>query len=524
MKCFIYNPENEAIPSEAFLSLGYEAHSFPVSTPDGALAQSEYNLSAHGAFYAFCNTLQVRQRRATFVKMLLEATDDAPVIFADSGAIPAVSSGILREAIDQGLARHPEADVFRLDAYHTSTPEASVAFEAFSEQHCSPTGQPYSARPRAFVVLPRGRKAVAEILRNCPLPVEMALESAHLAHDLTLLVPNLNLVRQTVAPATNAGVIVPDIWTNRKMALCLASYKRPEDLQRQLYTMLDQTYDHFHIFVALKGIPEYIANTFILPQFQHAIEAGRLTIRLFPNTNQFTNLLDTVRGLDVSSFDLFLKIDDDDFYSRDYLATINDFYMYIPKTLSCIYQGKSRILLRKRGMLTLGVQDYRMNGSTQVMTKQVFSRLHEAEQRPEIVRSILGHSNIAYLEDAFNDAVMSIYGKANILPYLIRKGIDNHYMVQQSNASVLRGGLVADDLRKHTDVCETDMPREDFIFVCHPNWEDTLRLYDGRATRAANGDSAQILSYTGDSLCLKWDAWGCERFSKNDNGAFTLNR
>lgn len=524
MKYLIYNPENGAIPSEAFLSLGYDADVFPISAADSVLEKIEYNLSAHGAFYAFCNTLRVRQRRATFVKMLLEATDDEPVILADFGAIPAVSSGILREAIDRCLARHPEADGFRLDAYHTPTPEASVEFEAFSWQHCSPTGQPYSALPRAFAVLPRSRKAVAEIIKNCPFPVEMALESAHLAHDLTLLVPNLSLVRQTIAPTINAEVIVPDIWTNRRMALCLASYKRPEDLQRQIYTMLDQSYDDFHIFVALKGIPEYYAKTFILPQFQHAIEAGRLTIRFFPNANQLTNLLDTVRGLDVSSFDLFLKIDDDDFYSRDYLATINDFYMYTPKTVSCIYRGKCRTLMRKNGMLTLGYFTGTVHGGLLTTTKQVISHLYEAERNPEIIRPIFGRSNIGYCEDVFTVAVESLYGKANIAPYLIRKGIDNHYVMQLSNTSVTRGGLVASDLKKHADLCEKDMPREEFIFVRHPNWEDTLRLYDGRAYRASSSDSAQILSFDGASLHLKWNGWGYERFSKNENGAFMLTK
>lgn len=58
----------------------------------------------------------------------------------------------------------------------------------------------------------------------------------------------------------------------------------------------------------------------ILPQFQPYIDAGRLTIRYFPNSNQLTNLLDCTRGLDVSDYELFLKIDDDDFYSRDYAS------------------------------------------------------------------------------------------------------------------------------------------------------------------------------------------------------------
>lgn len=66
------------------------------------------------------------------------------------------------------------------------------------------------------------------------------------------------------------------------MALCLASYKRPEDLQRQIFSIMNQSYDNFLLFEAVKGIPEFFINTFIIPQFQHFIDEGRLTIRCFP--------------------------------------------------------------------------------------------------------------------------------------------------------------------------------------------------------------------------------------------------
>ena len=75
------------------------------------------------------------------------------------------------------------------------------------------------------------------------------------------------------------------------------------------------------------------SSPFSFPQFQEFIDEGRLTLRWFPNKNQLSNLADTIRGLDTTDYELFVKIDDDDFYGRDYLLTINEFHSKSPSTI-----------------------------------------------------------------------------------------------------------------------------------------------------------------------------------------------
>ena len=50
-----------------------------------------------------------------------------------------------------------------------------------------------------------------------------------------------------------------------RIAACLASYRRLTDLQRQIWCMMDQSYENFHVFAAVKGIPkQHTARPFFL--------------------------------------------------------------------------------------------------------------------------------------------------------------------------------------------------------------------------------------------------------------------
>ena len=319
-------------------------------------------------------------------------------------------------------------------------------------------------------------------------------------------------------------------WRKRRMALCMASYKRPVDLQRQIYAMMNQSYDadYFHLFVAVKGISEFCLRTMILPQFQAYIDAGRLTIRYFPNSNQLTNLLDCTRGLDVSDYELFLKIDDDDFYSRDYLRTVNECYTTIPQHYSCFYRDAVWAMYHYNRILAPKKEDYDIFGATLVMSWSVWQEVQRSENEPDIIRRTMSHgggfahTRIAYMEDNFIHRLMQIHGCVNIAPLVRSKGISGFIMPQHSNASVMRGGLVPHDLAQHVDVAEKDVPREHILFAIHPQWADTLRIYGSTVTRLSTGDVAEAVDFSTDRLTLKWHRWGEESFARREDGAYIL--
>lgn len=58
--------------------------------------------------------------------------------------------------------------------------------------------------------------------------------------------------------------------------------------------------------------------------------------------------------------------------------------------------------------------------------------------------------------------------------------------------------------------------------VQHKAWRDSLRFTDDAACRVHSHDTASVLAYDGTSLSLKWDNWGIEHFSRNEEGIFEL--
>lgn len=131
------------------------------------------------------------------------------------------------------------------------------------------------------------------------LPTDIALEAANSNGELHIRVARHNLFYQHERTKKRPAC---------RIAACLSSYRRLTDLQRQIWCMMDQSYENFHVFAAVKGIPEATYRKTVLPLFEHFIQEGRLTMRLFPNKNQLSNFLDAIRDLDISDYDLLPKL------------------------------------------------------------------------------------------------------------------------------------------------------------------------------------------------------------------------
>ena len=110
---------------------------------------------------------------------------------------------------------------------------------------------------------------------------------------------------------------------DHRFLLLLSSYKRPIYLINQVHKLLKQNYKNFNISISLKGINESVVNSFILPDIQSYIQEKRIIFQQHKNAHQFKNLLNSFRNIDLSSYDYLCKIDDDDWYSSDYLKTVN---------------------------------------------------------------------------------------------------------------------------------------------------------------------------------------------------------
>lgn len=124
------------------------------------------------------------------------------------------------------------------------------------------------------------------------------------------------------------------------LALMISSYGRVPDLLRQVYAMAyEQEYQNTTICLSVKGLTEYTVNQVILPHLSSLISRGKVKMRIDGNTNQTWNILDTIRDEDLDSYDLFLKIDDDDFYHPKYTRWVAEGLLLGPKGSSTYVTG-----------------------------------------------------------------------------------------------------------------------------------------------------------------------------------------
>lgn len=397
-----------------------------------------------------------RSLRASFANLLLayENSYDDFIIFGESDIAPNVDASTVRAVVEKALAQHKDLDVLRLHLHLVEAPSQGIAdcYTFRMPQFDSYTDVNYSWGTHALVIPKSSRRKVAELFRDCKLPIDVALEALNYKDELKVYVTSADLFYQKKRTAR------PDVrkqphWRERNMAVCITSYKRPESAIKQIYTFLHQTYnpERFHIFAVVKGISEFLFNSLIVTQFKSFIEAGRLTLRYAPNKSQLSNFLDCTRGLDIDKFDLFLKVDDDDFYNQTYLEAVNEFHAKIAQTSCSVMQGACRHLSKKEGIIaaTLGFHYYVM-GASFVMTREVLEGLKKAETDESYRQSLWkrvwnsGQMDIRQAEDQLMHRLMQDVGLENRLQFVHSKAAYiPHITVNASNEqSVTRGNFM----------------------------------------------------------------------------------
>ena len=117
---------------------------------------------------------------------------------------------------------------------------------------------------------------------------------------------------------------------DRRFLVGMGSYRRIRDCCRQIYTFMDQTYKNFIMHVSLRGISEYDWKRRLAPNFKHFIDEGRLVVDITPNSTQLINVAAITDNIPDESYDLITKVDDDDWYDREYLERLNRVHRHIP--------------------------------------------------------------------------------------------------------------------------------------------------------------------------------------------------
>lgn len=517
--------------------LGYACQAYPTSQEVDQLEDSRceefipflgFNPKQRDLPYA-------RSLRISFIKMLRDPqfNDDDLIVFGESDATPTIEAKRLKPLLQEWVNSHPEVDVFRLfhnfvEASSACTHGGKISFVPY-KVYSSTLDCPYVWGTHALVIPIAKREKLAKLFSTCYLPVDTALEAAQFLQEINVRICSLNAFYQK--KRTHAADKTK-IFSHRqrKIALCMSSYKRFEDLQRQIYSMMQQSYENCHLFVAVKGISEPIFQSILCPQFQQFIDAGKLTMRFYPNKNQLANFLDTIRGLDIADYDLFLKIDDDDFYSSDYVKTVNAFHSEIPQHHCSHFAGKSRVLRKSNGYSFIDHECYEIFGASMALTQHVILRLMDCENNPRLIGEIVqqcdgedAHANFGFAEDKFFLSLMKENGYSNIAPYLQRQKIEHHILVQTSNLSVTRGHLSNQDfIDANTAISDAPMMMEFIIELQHLSWCDSVVIMGSQACRLYNHELATVILFTSEMLVLEWESKLQETYERQANACYRL--
>lgn len=242
------------------------------------------------------------------------------------------------------------------------------------------------------------------------------------------------------------GVHVKD----RRFLVGLTSYKRIRDAIRQIYTFMDQSYTNFILHVLLKGVDEVDWKYRLEHNFRHFMDEGRLVVDCVPNENQLNNLLQLPMNIPEESYDLITKVDDDDWYDREYMKGLNTIHRSMFTDVSSRLLWAPGAFYQESGFpIFSGNRVGAFNGRTMVFTKELIGitrKYAESGQNANTIATCLRGRHKGFAGEDFKwreDALQSVL--ADSLGVIDRSDIDPAYTgtcVTQMGQTMTRSGLL----------------------------------------------------------------------------------
>lgn len=523
LRCaFLLTPGEILEAAEELHRLGYQAEPYPTTQDVSTLrdtvppAELDYFLPA----WRDHNTPYVRSLRSSFARLLTDPRwqGDDFIIFGESDAAPVTESQALRRALERELAAHPETDLLRLFHHKTvapGEPPASPAQFLFSpyltasRTKCSL----YVWGTHALVVPAASREKVARLFLNNILPIDNALEMAASRGELNIRVAEHNHFYQQ--PRTHsADKTVSYAWRRRKIAIGLC-VRNLMHLDRLAAWFLAEPYAESHLFIAVKGMTEPVFRNLVEARWHSAIQAGRMTLRLFPEKNPVSDVLDAFRGSDAEHHDLFLMLRESDAPAPGFMETLNAFHSSIPENYSGYYKGTAWELAADG--TPVRKDDACGQGTCFSLTRETFLALRELEGAPEPEPCGDGEQDLLF-------RLVTRYGRKNMAPFLGRE-LPGHFLIYPCASQPGK----CHSLQKARQASRQYFRHEEKLWehvleLRHPGWCDHFHLLGKEGCRAANGDRASIQEFTDRQLCVKWDKWGVECFVRESDGGFRMKQ
>lgn len=530
---FIATPGEEILGYNLAKNLGYDVEVYSSTQDTSELTDKKYEQSksylngkAPEIYDSQTHRPHVRSLRASWIKLLSDPRykNREDVIFCESDCIPLIPEIQLRNLLNAFFSSNYDADVIRpfeifklmendyngLDDIIDDIDEIKIVKKHKQYKNAD---DPALWGTHALIIPCNKREKIINIFKDYRLPTDIALQCSNAAGEINLYITNKSLFVQKKQIKKDKKL---------KVGVLLSSYKRLVDLQRQILCMVNQDYEDLHVFVAAKGITDAVMTSVLLPSVQPYIDKGRLTVRSFTNKSQLNNLLDTVRDLYLDDYDFFTKIDDDDFYSSDYISTIVELHKMLPYHISSNLRIGGLVSIQN-GYHTIS-NDLLFNwyGNALFFTKQVLDTLFLYEQSKEKAILELGPHTYNYLqytnfntqEDKLIEFIMSQFGAITRDSYILSAGKENSmYIRRGDHASITQGGNYSSGI--YTD--------ENVNQICHPAWSSIIKINRKHVINLVNNDTAKVLSQSDKHITLQWPRYNTiETFYKNRKGIYTL--
>lgn len=168
-----------------------------------------------------------------------------------------------------------------------------------------------------------------------------------------------------------------------RFLLSLSSFKRPILLSGQVLRLMNQDYPHFDLSVSVKGFDATVAGDTLLREWEPFIKSGRLNVRFDENKDQFSNLMDGVRDVDLTRYDYVCKIDDDDWYTPDYLSSVNAF-LNQSGPVSMTSSRNAYLLVRQSGQTKMIRNFTTLSGPSMCFSVELFKNALAIEADPTV--------------------------------------------------------------------------------------------------------------------------------------------
>lgn len=313
----------------------------------------------------------------------------------------------------------------------------------------------------------------------------------------------------------------------RSMAVCL-SVRRLDCLERLAGGFLAQGYERSHVFAAVKGVTEDCFRDVVQPRYRSWIDEGRLTLRYYPMKNRVSDLLDTVRGMELGDWELFLFPKEDFCCSPGLLERVNRVFDQLPSNCSGYEGGVCRAMRECRGYQY--VEDAGGVGCPgvppfYVLTREAVDVLLECERDPACMASLFPdgrdpkHGAYGLDADALMMRVIMHLGGQSL------SAVDGYVPLLAPVPATPQNPLAEQEEILHEEVCDDPARAEYLVELEHPQWNDCFRILGVAGCRVRTGGRAAVLRYTDRELVLEWEKGGRERFTrKKQAGAYILKR